>query len=701
MPLIPPVKIKLGGNRGAGQSYIKFATAQLSILERQMSFQNLNEGSRVVSPIEGVTVWCISKFGKKEVQIQVDQHVTYPQVTGGRVTQGEKLVTEKPIKETQVYYFVRIKSTDPEPFPRDLYGWIGASYPEIYMDRIILFDLAFNGNVNQVDPDLDNTDNRANGFTPGGGSVAFDVDILNGVVHYPIPNSAEERVSIVNKITTMAADLPTNATYNPPEGLRDIHSDHLNYGRITDPVHASIEGAYNAPVASVTYDLTYEHSASYSSETALWSAFTDPTPEFIEPEVGVSRVLYLGLWRNEWSPLYDGDTTVYTARFDLNNIVSVSDYYGSFLNCPDDVSPYYVTTVGTLIDSHGDPIPVECTYSAPVENISDTAARSLVDGTFFASEIPNQYAPLFMCLFTSKALGKNSCSALVGTNFPYEENNYAWTEYGIYEESTGSAGITNLITPLEDINLIDIMKSSGDINEESNCAEAGSCWLDLAPNLYLFNHGVNPTGGYSDDISVGLPCPNTDPDVARRISKTTHDLDTHRFTTFSIPDPSYPSYNGQSNYAGLFTFIERRESRGQYVSSEYNYSVGMPCFCNGVTFAIEDTPVTPYSSAGVVIYIFAPKVLFDTDTGEFLWDIHTARRDSGIINPYRSLVLEEYVNSAISDIQVFLNNATTIPKLTADGLTAYTLNYYGFGITAGFAKKGSVIVATETTTSEA
>jgi hypothetical protein len=95
MPLIPQVKIKLGGNRGAGQSYIKFATAQLAILERQMSFQKLNEGSRVVSPIEGVTVWCWSKFGKKEVHIQVDPpSVLHPEITRGRMPYVAKPIPE-------------------------------------------------------------------------------------------------------------------------------------------------------------------------------------------------------------------------------------------------------------------------------------------------------------------------------------------------------------------------------------------------------------------------------------------------------------------------------------------------------------------------------------------------------------------------------------------------------------------------------
>jgi hypothetical protein len=71
MPLIPETKIVHSGNKAAAQGHIKFATAQLAILERLMSYQKLNEGRRVVSPYPGVTVECTSRFGHKEVHINV------------------------------------------------------------------------------------------------------------------------------------------------------------------------------------------------------------------------------------------------------------------------------------------------------------------------------------------------------------------------------------------------------------------------------------------------------------------------------------------------------------------------------------------------------------------------------------------------------------------------------------------------------
>jgi len=69
--MIPTIKVVLKGDKWASQSYIKFAQAQLAILEKQMSFQELNEGRRVVSPIEGVVVECLSRFNHKEIRIDV------------------------------------------------------------------------------------------------------------------------------------------------------------------------------------------------------------------------------------------------------------------------------------------------------------------------------------------------------------------------------------------------------------------------------------------------------------------------------------------------------------------------------------------------------------------------------------------------------------------------------------------------------
>jgi len=77
--MIPTTKINLKGENSA--QYIRFAQSQLAILERQMSFQNLNEGRRVVSPFPGVFVECLSRFGNKEVRILTTAQINYNNIT--------------------------------------------------------------------------------------------------------------------------------------------------------------------------------------------------------------------------------------------------------------------------------------------------------------------------------------------------------------------------------------------------------------------------------------------------------------------------------------------------------------------------------------------------------------------------------------------------------------------------------------------
>jgi len=72
MQFITPIKITFSGDVWHGRSYIKFACAQLAILEQQMMFQKLNEGKKIVSPINGIVIECLSKFGHHEVKIYVE-----------------------------------------------------------------------------------------------------------------------------------------------------------------------------------------------------------------------------------------------------------------------------------------------------------------------------------------------------------------------------------------------------------------------------------------------------------------------------------------------------------------------------------------------------------------------------------------------------------------------------------------------------
>lgn len=70
--MIPPTVI-VTGDKNKGYELKKFAITQLSILERLMSFQKLNEGYRTVQPYPGtgIVVECWSSFSLRVVKVHV------------------------------------------------------------------------------------------------------------------------------------------------------------------------------------------------------------------------------------------------------------------------------------------------------------------------------------------------------------------------------------------------------------------------------------------------------------------------------------------------------------------------------------------------------------------------------------------------------------------------------------------------------
>jgi len=76
MSFIPSPKIVRSGNIHACDYFIKFANNQLDILEGQMALApGVEQSVRRVSPLTGVHVECISRFGRKEIRINVAQPI--------------------------------------------------------------------------------------------------------------------------------------------------------------------------------------------------------------------------------------------------------------------------------------------------------------------------------------------------------------------------------------------------------------------------------------------------------------------------------------------------------------------------------------------------------------------------------------------------------------------------------------------------
>ena len=68
-------KIIITGDEATGKRYIGEAHSQMNILLNQMSFQNLSQGVRVVSPYKGVTIRCIKIFNYQECRINAGRLV--------------------------------------------------------------------------------------------------------------------------------------------------------------------------------------------------------------------------------------------------------------------------------------------------------------------------------------------------------------------------------------------------------------------------------------------------------------------------------------------------------------------------------------------------------------------------------------------------------------------------------------------------
>jgi hypothetical protein len=145
------------------------------------------------------------------------------------------------------------------------------------------------------------------------------------------------------------------------------------------------------------------------------------------------------------------------------------------------------------------------------------------------------------------------------------------------------------------------------------------------------------------------------------------------------------------NEAYFISLSHLHEARGaQKAVSKYvdpiTSNVTGPRYCNGVFGYEEEGPLTEIA---YVCYVFSPKTLMAQDeidpSKTNYWDINEAKRSDDIINPYRCLDIEEYVNIVLGEIQVDLDDVPSIPL--CGGTSAYPMRKYGYGITDGFIRK--------------
>jgi hypothetical protein len=649
MPLIPPTKIILSGNKSAASGLIKFATAQLSILERLMSFQNLNEGRRVVSPFNGVTVECTNKFGRKEVRVHVAEvSITHiPPVTKQITTEQEEKPPVKVIEDVGLY-FVRIKYADPDINDYEVFS--NVTYPSLDRDRIILWeiDLRFRGRP----------------------VLYLDVDVVRGTVYFPIDLTAEENAETLATASEYLTRCPSQVIPEPADSLKDWAVDWFASGGLSDPVQDSVVCDFLWP--SVATDYTIDSTYLCADDVTEFSPLTPDAPGS-----WIDNYYLLQTWIDDWCPYplanYEGQT--------WTGITGASDILGGL------VSPY------TGVDYHL--AEVDPTWDVDYERWTGfmwirsgseitTSQKYLTNGTWFT----NSASTGFNCFFVYDYMVSNDTNNLqhVGELFPCTEGTqgcyggWAMGQLHAQFQFNSQKTLGGLVTPLEVIESVDFINST----YGTSCSEAPCKFATLKGEFLCsyegfdsaiyndyFTFPCDPVEGTGEVGGIGdnTKCSRSVGDSVRRFRNRVH------ISTVPLQDGADVNLVSLSHY---------REARA--VEQVTMGGGAIPLHCDGVAGA----KAGKLAEFGYVAYIFFPSALAwlnpDTQETEY-WNIYSERVNPGFINPNRCLALEEYVNTVVGSIQIDLDSNVDITKMDAATSCSYPLNYYGYGITDGFIKK--------------
>jgi hypothetical protein len=240
---LPPIKAVLKGDNAA--YFLRYAQNQLTILERQMSFQGLNEGRRVISPQDGVTVECLSKFGNKEIRIRVQNNTTTP-------SKKYTNLPAKPIKKTYrktkkeiqcvlVAFTSCENSTIVQPFNRVTAWGLSPDYES----------------SNKVEIQNDNI------LCPAISTFILDVDVLSNVVFFPVcMNGSTEWDDALSKAALYMNSFEDTENHVQLVSGEMVHPDDQAYA-CEDPVTTFSDVNY-AEVSPLGYSY-YDHGGYWST----------------------------------------------------------------------------------------------------------------------------------------------------------------------------------------------------------------------------------------------------------------------------------------------------------------------------------------------------------------------------------------------------------------------------------------------------
>lgn len=630
MPLIPNTKLVFNGDKGACQYHIKFATSQLAILERLMSFQKLNEGRRVVSPYKGVTVECLSKFGKKEVRITVvptEFHIA------GKIllkdVQGKDIHYISEENEIGLYFF-RVKYQDPDINDYEVFSDL--DYSHLYSDRIIIWEIEFDKSV----------------LVKGVTSLFMDVDVVNRVVYFPVDLTVEETVAVLATADSYILRCPSQNLPTPPDVLEDLASELFTSGGLSSPIPNSVTCGYGWPLFDTEY--TINTTCSTEDNSAEYSATMPNVPRGID---GVNQPYWESIWCPD--PLVDfyGNTWF--------GISEASEYVGTLISTSL-ATPIVWRVLDDFYTDDDGAFRKHWVQSTTVpEDIIDYT-EYLKDGTWFDNKGSNS----FNCFFLYNYFDGNSTSTRETYSFEWFDEGIWKPWYGVqsFDYSLFSS-FFGIVTPLETISVLDFISNPYGL---SSCSEE-ECFF----NYFLADFNVV----FNDDLvepAWHFPCSGHNVvdtiDITRRQSDAVK-----RFR-----DRLHISEIADVNLISLSHYQETRALDEVWVEGS-----SYPKRCDTIT----GSKTNALAEFGYIVYIFSPIELSwinaSTETEEY-WNIYDERVSQNIINPNRCLDVEEYVNDIIGEMQLVLDSDLVISKLSASNNCAYPLMYYGYGITDGFLK---------------
>lgn len=681
MPLIPNIKFTPSGNKSAAQGFKKFAFTQLGILKRQMSYQNLNEGRRVVSPFLGVHVECLSKFGHDEVRVFVstfDQPLYQDRVS----VEAKRLKLEDIIEEIKgLNFFVRIKHSDMDVLPYsppsssnyDQITYSGFDLPD--MDRLIVWEFDHDESLSRAADSVSNI-NRSNSFVPGKSTLVCDVDIATDTIYYPIL-TPEGNTKLLDAVRNTLLVTPSRSDAVPLGCLEDLALILFVTGGMSPP-------SKNANKCSTPYipnTINTDGNSVYSlGDTFSMESTSDLVGCFVPPLLHDSKLSQL---ITEWCPSGSGSLTYYNDTFNFHGL-DVAVNIGLFRVPPDDIL-YIQKDAHECVANYG--------YVHNVGNLDGGVTPELTKGVLYtgaslkAQEEPdNNFNCFFMSEYLFKSYGDYSLKEIgQGYNYSVEGDFYYLVNPDAQHKETVYDNIlSGIMTPLEILPLSDISHHESGVVA---CAEY-ACAYEIPGDFGVMVFSIDGYEIYEENSHCGETPFNMD-DMTRCYSGP-NNLAWRETVGYNQTGRS-DFHIATDNDVYFISLSYLHEARGaqkamsKYIDPATAVLYG-PANCNGIFAYEEEGPLTEIA---YVCYVFSPKTLmkqneFYPDQTDY-WDINEAKRSSGIINPYRCLDIEEYVNVVLGEIQVELDAVPSIPL--CGGTSAYPMRKYGYGITDGFLRK--------------